>query len=585
MHSEGIKWLTEYMQSKPNGYSRVGFYLQKLYPDLYNHIMCSWDQPSQPKHFVERVYQYLHPTSVVCPYGNIMKFEYYTTGYKCRRECQCSKEKKTRTMLDRHGVEYALQSTKSKEKLKSTLFSRYGVETVHAAGSDKRKSTMLSKYGVEHALQSKDIQGKTRSTLYRQFGVEYPFQSNIIQQQSANTIAEKYGVSCVLALPENQDKARKAIKSKYGVKSVFSLPGVREKISKTYKSRYGSHPSQRHIVPEKVNQLHDDVFFSEVYSQLKSVDEVMKFFGVKATTVHRRAKRLGLPRKKTSVSLWEAEVADYIKSLNFDIDQSNRTIIKPKEIDIVIHDKKIGIEFDGIYNHSERFITDTKLHLFKTLQAQRSGYRLIHIFSDEWIYKKEIVKSRLSSILGVSGSRIPARKTSIVEIDTTVAKSFLEENHIQGWASSSVNLGLYYRDCLVAVMTFGAPRFDKSADYELIRFCNRLDCTVVGGASKLLAHFCNGRSGRIISYADRRWSDGNLYKQIGFGFVRETEPGYQYVVGTRRESRHRYQKHKLSQRLKIFNPSKSEVENMRDNNFYRIFDCGNTVWCYNIKED
>src|SRR5690606_8212220 len=140
----------------------------------------------------------------------------------------------------------------------------------------------------------------------------------------------------------------------------------------------------------------------------------------------------------------------------------------------------------------------------------------------EWRDKKDIVKSRVLNILGVSPDKIFGRSTDIREIDNKEAKSFLEINHIQGGINCKTNIGLYYNEELVSVMSFGGLRKNlgsssKEGVYEMYRFCNKLNTTVVGGASKLLKYFINEyKPKEIVSYADRRWSQGELYEKLGF---------------------------------------------------------------------
>lgn len=98
--------------------------------------------------------------------------------------------------------------------------------------------------------------------------------------------------------------------------------------------------------------------------------------------------------------------------------------------------------------------------------------------------------------------------------------AFLERTHIQGRDASSVALGL------VACMTFGRPRFGGGWDYELIRYSSELGVNVVGGAGKLVAEFRRRHSGSIVSYSDRRWGSGELYRRLGFVLDGKTQPGF-----------------------------------------------------------
>ncbi|MBR4316253.1 MAG: hypothetical protein IKP65_04695 [Alphaproteobacteria bacterium] len=91
---------------------------------------------------------------------------------------------------------------------------------------------------------------------------------------------------------------------------------------------------------------------------------------------------------------------------------------------------------------------------------------------------------------------------------------------MQGKDNSSIKLGLFHENELVSVMTFGKPRFNKNYQYELIRFASKLGYQIIGGASKLLTCFINQyHPESIISYADRRYSNGELYEAIGFELI------------------------------------------------------------------
>lgn len=277
-----------------------------------------------------------------------------------------------------------------------------------------------------------------------------------------------------------------------------------------------------------------------------------------------------------TVSKAEIEITEFLKQYT-EVEQSNRQILKGKEFDIYLPNEKVAIEYNGLYWHSDLF-KDRNYHLSKTKESELKGIKLIHVFEDEWIYKKEIVKSRLLSIIGKVDNRIYARKTIVKEVPTKLAMKFLEENHIQGKVGGQLKLGLYKETELVALMTFGKLRKilgqeSKEGSFELLRFCNKKNTTVVGGASKLFKHFLkNYNPIEVTSYADRRWSDGNLYNQIGFQKVQDTIPNYFYVIRGVRENRFKYRKSELVK--EGYDSSKTEKQIMKDRGFNRIYDCG-----------
>jgi len=275
---------------------------------------------------------------------------------------------------------------------------------------------------------------------------------------------------------------------------------------------------------------------------------------------------------RTNNSQPEKDIMTFLHDLNFETISNNRTIISPFELDIVIPEKKLAIEYCGLYWHSEKFV-DKLYHTRKLELCNKAGYRLITIFEDEWLFKKEFVLSKLKHILGVNTeAKVYARKTKIVQITKEQRMELLIDNHIQGDGSGSVNLGLEYNGDIVAAITF-----KKGTDntYDLNRYATI--CNVVGGFSKLLTYFKRNYEWKTIhTFADRRWSEGNVYLKNGFEHVYNTQPNYFYSKdGKIRESRNKYMRHKLESKLEIFDPDLTEVENMHLNKFYRIFDCGN----------
>jgi hypothetical protein len=244
-------------------------------------------------------------------------------------------------------------------------------------------------------------------------------------------------------------------------------------------------------------------------------------------------------------------------------------------LDIYVDSHKIAFEFDGLYWHSELY-KPSNYHLNKTELCEEKGIKLIHVFEDEWMFKKDIVKSRIKNLFGLNENKIYARKCIIKVVNKDNKKTFLDDNHIQGTVGSNINLGLYYNDELVSLMTFGKGRIAMGGDsnqYELIRFCNKLNTNVVGGASKLLKHFIKTYNpNEIISYADRRWSQGDLYQKLGFDFMGTTKPNYWYTKDYRtREHRFNYRKDVLVS--KGYNSDKTEFEIMNELGYERIWDC------------
>jgi hypothetical protein len=282
------------------------------------------------------------------------------------------------------------------------------------------------------------------------------------------------------------------------------------------------------------------------------------------------------------VSKAEIEVYDFIKFYFPEAKHNNKDIISPLELDIVIPSKKIAIEYCGLYWHSYEAGKERNYHLDKLNRCKNKGYRLITIFEDEWLSKQNIVKSILLNILGINQNKVYYARNCIVRpIKAKEARKFCNENHIQGYSNASCSLGAFYKDELLSVMTFSKPTASKNmkniedGTYELNRFCNKINTRIIGVASKLLKYFTKNYIYRkIISYADRRWSEGSLYYKLGFEFIHNIPPSYWYIEGYSRIHRFNFRKSKLK-KMKNYNPSFTEKQIMTLEGYNRIYDCGN----------
>lgn len=274
----------------------------------------------------------------------------------------------------------------------------------------------------------------------------------------------------------------------------------------------------------------------------------------------------------------EVELRNFIYSVTKKVEFNNKEILSGLEIDIYLPDYKIGIEYNGDYFHSDLF-KKKSFHLKKTKELQDKGIRLIHIWESDWYCRKKIVKSMLLNILNKTPNRIYARNTLVKEISKKESNEFLNENHLQGSSVDKIRLGLYFNNELVSVMTFSSLRkavghSSKNGSYELVRFCNKVDTTVIGGASKLYRFFIKKYSpSYIVSFANRDWSNGSLYNKLGMKFEKFTTPGYFYSKSRHKFSRFRFQKHKLVEQGE--DPTLTEYQIMLKNGFYRVWDTGN----------
>lgn len=492
------------------------------------------------------------------------------------------------------------------DKIKKTKLQKYGDENF--VNNEKAKQTNLRKYGVENVFENENVKDKSKVTNLKKYGSEYFFGSDEGKDKIRNSNLRKYGVQNPLMCDHIKKRIKTTVRKKYGVDNVFSSSEVQNKIKSTNLKKYGTeYPIQNDVIKEKIMTSSKLKNYNSVVDRITELTNIIPLFNevgyvntdrnnmysFKCNTCNTEFEDHidggHLPRclichpKINGNSLIEREIVDYIQSIiNDDIIVNDRSVLNGKEIDIYIPSKKIAIEFNGLYWHSElNGGRNKKYHINKTLECENKGIQLIHIFEDEWISKPKLLKKKLKYILNCDTNKsIYARKCEINIIDD--CKSFLEFNHIQGNCPSKIKLGAFIDNELIAVMTFNNLRtslgnkITNKDEYELLRFATSRK--IVGIGSKLISFFIKKYNPfRIITFADRRYSIGSLYDKMNFKYVGISPPNYWYFkIGyLKRYHRYNFAKHTLKYKLKNFDKNISEWQNMQINGYDRIWDCGN----------
>lgn len=349
--------------------------------------------------------------------------------------------------------------------------------------------------------------------------------------------------------------------------------------------------SQEEFV-SKADLVHNNFYD---YSQIDydigktKIDIICPVHGVFSQRAESHLQGIGCPkcaneREGIYQSQGEIQVREFIQSLGIDIETNVRYLIPPQEIDIFIPSYNLAIEYNGVHWHSELGGKNNVYHLNKLNLCKEKNIHLVQLFENEWILQQDLVKSRLMSLLN-KNETIYGRKCKVIfDINEDVIRSFLNKNHIQGYVHSEVILGLTFNNELIGLMTFSHPRFNKKYQWELVRYCNKKYINIVGGANKLLNMFIRKYNPiSIISYSDKRWNKGTLYQMLRFAFSHSTNPNYYYFHKNKvliLHSRISFQKHKLGNKLEIFDSSLTEWQNMVRNGYNRIWDCGNDVFVW-----
>lgn len=463
------------------------------------------------------------------------------------------------------------------EKRKQSCKEKYGVESISQVDEirNRKSNTMLNKSDEE----MHDRLSKTRQTKRIRYGNE-----NFVNTEKIKNTIQEHIKSDNNYWKNISEKRKQSCREKYGVDHPIKLQSVKNKIKTSHFIKsFNEYISKS----EYVKPLFDAEFYvTHIHDSLEWQCKECgnKFLSKVGDQIYFPARCLNCHPLHEPVSRPEKEIVEFLKTIyDGEIIENDRTLIKPNELDIYLPEKNIAFEFNGLLWHSEEMGTSPSYHLSKTEKCEKLNIQLIHITEAEWKCKRDITESRIKALLGKYDKTIFARKCTVKEISSTESKLFQERNHIQGYTPSKINIGLFFNGDLVSIMTFGKCRFSKKYEYELIRFCSILNTHVIGAAGKLLKYFEEKfKPSSIISYADRRWSRGNLYKKLGFSLDHISKPDYRYWNRKKGvympESRIKYQKHKLKKLIENFDPNISESKNMKNAGYLKIYDCGNLVF-------
>ena len=334
---------------------------------------------------------------------------------------------------------------------------------------------------------------------------------------------------------------------------------------------------------EKAKKIHGDKYD---YSKVEYVDYdtpiviICKKHGDFLQTPDSHLQGKGCQSCSIRHSSYEEDIINFIRcNMNTTVEINNRKVIYPLELDIYLPEKNIAIEFNGIRWHSEEFGKDKNYHLNKLIECNKKDIKLIQIFEDEMVLSKNIVFSKLSHLLQIDKGKdkIYGRLIQVCEIEHNIAKQFLNENHIQGFASSTIYLGAYYNGNLIGVMSF--LKENKDNNWNLTRFAtdNKYICCGVGG--KLLKYFeIHYQPVQIKSFADRRWTidvNNNIYTKLGFKLDKIIPPDYRYVKNNQMKRVHKFNLRKKNL-IKKYNITQNltESEITKQLGYVKIWDCG-----------
>lgn len=329
-------------------------------------------------------------------------------------------QKRVQTNLKKYGVKHLQQTKEWKDNLK-----RHNLET----------------YGVVGYTQTEEFKEKSRRTCLEKYGTEYYPSSGIFKdnypemlEKYKRTCLEKYGTEFIFKLDEFKEKSKQTCLEKYGVDWYYQSEEFKEKANKTRLKRFGatSHSQSDHwkslmydnFKNTLINLGYYDLGYKlisykgngdyEIYCPHCKQNFITKTSGQfwNRHPKHHEICTICNPLHKP-YSYGEKELAEYVSSI-YDgaILENNRTIIKPRELDIYLPELHLAIEYNGDYWHANPKYY-SKDHIIGEATAKevwkedeqkinrciKVGIELLIIWEDDWTNRKEQVQFELNNII------------------------------------------------------------------------------------------------------------------------------------------------------------------------------------------
>ena len=476
------------------------------------------------------------------------------------------------------GVGFQCEELASRSR--STTKQRYGVDNFAKSElfAERFEQSSLNKYGVSNPAKLDSVKSKIKETQEKKYGKWYA-QTDDFKKRSVETFMRNYGVSNPMHSEEVINKIQQQNMKKWGVPYWMMLPESQKKLKEGSIKKFGTiWYSSAHLSKECLDIIHDSDKLVEYVlkfpKERRTHNNIAESLGCSAVYLSELTRSYGDKVRDAftmmpSVSSAEMTVRDILSEWNIDAEYNDRSVLKPKELDIYVPSHNFAIEFDGWYWHSKQAGTPVNYHQDKSRSCAEKGIQLYHIFENDWNdgRKRAIIKSQLKAKLVGNCERIFARNCILKEVSVDDAREFLNDNHLQGYRNCSIRLGLYCNDELVCIMTFGKAYLHRdSSCWEIYRQCSKMNYIVVGGSSKLFKAFLlRANPDKVITYSDFATGTGNVYTVLGFSPVRLTAPNYKWISEKDEKSRYQCQ-------------FKDEVRIMESNHYVQLYDAGNILW-------
>jgi very-short-patch-repair endonuclease len=408
---------------------------------------------------------------------------------------------------------------------------------------DKARATMIDKYGVANAMHSEELAQKQKDNMLEKYGYERAFQIPEVKEKIKKENLEKYGNEYFLGSEAGRKASIDGIIRKYGTQNAFQAEEVKEKIKETCLSKYGF----THHFKDKDRAIKNAADVVEAKKRLgtiklyngKTVSELRQDSGYSDSQFRTLINEFGYDealRRIPYISSLEQVVAKWLADMGL---THNKKKIERYFPDFNIDGKNLIIECGSTYWHGDSIQPDNDYHVKKKQFYTDRGYKSLFFWDDEVRDKPEIVKSIIRNKAGLITDKVAARKCQIVIPNKKEARKFIEENHLMGPGPSSVDFFLVYDGSPVACLQMKLKN-RKTLEYEISRFCSKINMSVMGAFSRLLKYFeDNYEHNSIFTFIDKRYGEGNYLEDMGF-FLKSCYTSFDWTNSKIRYNRSRF---------------------------------------------
>jgi hypothetical protein len=455
--------------------------------------------------------------------------------------------------------------------------------------TQKTSVTNLEKYGVDNVFQSEKIKEKIRKSHMKKYGVDHHMKNDVVKNKMIKTLLEKYGVDNILKDNLVKEKIKSTNKDRYGFDNPMKNKGIAEKSKILHREVVKDNVNNNY---DLINILRDDDFWKKMKTEKYSLNELCIEYNLNYGSLTNRLLSEEFYKKYYECYSFpkqqkQKEIFDILVGMGLDVILNDRSIISPLELDIYIPDKKIAIEFNGSYWHSEACLSSIEArnkHINKLKLCRNKKIRLFNIFENTWDDRKIQYFNLIKTSLGLNSINIGARECDINE---DICKDFYDKYHIQGYGRRTIKFfNLIYDNEIIASISASKHHRQNSSKENIVlnRLCFKDNYNVSGGAGRLFKHLVKWAKNegylKIISFSDNCWTDGNIYNILGFNCIKEYGPDYFYWNIKNRNYLSKQSQKKKNTGCPI---GKTERQWSIENGLYRIYDCGKKLWEYDIK--